>query len=133
MKLNLLTAGAMLLACAGMANAQTASTSSGNATHYTREQLKQMMRDAHTPEQFSTLAAYYGAERQTYLQKAAEEKLEWERRSQNVVSVAAKYPRPVDSARYLYEYYMEEAAETGALSAKYGRMLALPDSSAKPQ
>jgi hypothetical protein len=75
---------------------------------------------AHSPEQFKILASYYGAQHGYFLQQAAVEKQEWERRSQNVTGVLAKYPRPVDSARNLYEYYMDKASETGALEAKYG-------------
>ena len=128
MRFNPIAAGAVLLACVSVGSAQT--PAAGNAApHYTNSQLKQMMREAHTPEQYSALVAYYSSRRQEFLQKSAEEKLEWERRSQNIMSIAAKYPRPVDSARYLYEYYMQEAAEAGALSAKYGRLLASPSNS----
>jgi hypothetical protein len=42
------------------------------------------------------------------------------------MGAAAKYPRPVDSARNLYEYYMYKASEAGTLEAKYSR-LAEPD------
>jgi hypothetical protein len=123
MKLRLIAAGIVLVGCACIGSAQTASSSSGNNPHYTREQLKQLIREAHTPSQYAALAAYYDGQRQDFQQKAAEEKVEWERRSQNIVSVAAKYPRPVDSARYLYEYYTQEASEAGSLSAKYGRLV----------
>jgi hypothetical protein len=73
------------------------------------------------------LANYYGDRQKDYLQKAADEKIEWARRSQNVTGILAKYPRPVDSARNLYEYYMTRASEAGTLEAKYSRM-ATPDS-----
>jgi len=43
-----------------------------------------------------------------------------------VTGIMAKYPRPVDSARNLYEYYMTRASEAGMLEAKYTR-LAAPD------
>jgi hypothetical protein len=63
------------------------------------------------------MANYFGEQHGTYLQKAAEEKKEWDRRSQNITSAAAKYPRPVDSARNLYEYYMYKASEAGTVEA----------------
>jgi hypothetical protein len=81
---------------------------------------------AHAPEQYTALASYYGTQKADYLQQAAEEKKEWERRSQNTMSIAAKYPRPVDSSRNRYEYYMYKAAEAGTLEAKYSR-LAMPN------
>jgi len=99
-------------------------SSAENDTHYTQAQLKQMARDAHTPEQYNALAGYYEKQQSDYLHQATEEKQEWVRRSQNIVSIAAKYPRPVDSARYLYEYYAYKAAEAGQLAAKYSQLSA---------
>ena len=96
----------------------------------TKAQVKQLIRDAHTSEQYRTLAGYYGAQQTSYLQQAAEEEKEWQRRSQNIVSIAAKYPRPVDSAHYLYEYYTYEASEAAKLVVKYDR-LSGPESPAK--
>jgi hypothetical protein len=85
-----------------------------------------MALNAHAPAQYTALASCYGEQRNDLLKKAAEEKQEWERRSQNVMGAAAKYPRPVDSARNLYEYYMYKASEAGTLEARYSR-LAAPD------
>jgi hypothetical protein len=87
-------------------------------------QLKQMAKDAHTPEQYNALAQSYSQLQKSYLEKATEEKQEWDRRSQNIVSIAAKYPRPVDSARNLYEYYAYKASEAGALATKYSQLAA---------
>ena len=114
----------LALALAGSGNALGATSSSENGAHFTKTQLKQLLRDAHTPEQYRTLAGYYGGQRKSYLQQAAEEKMEWERRSQNVEGVLAKYPRPVDSARNLYEYYMYKASESESLEAKYSQLAA---------
>jgi len=88
--------------------------------------------NAHEPAQYTALASYFGKQHDNYLQKAAEEKKEWERRSQNVTSAAAKYPRPVDSARNLYEYYMYKATQAGTLEARYSH-LASPDALASAQ
>jgi hypothetical protein len=93
--------------------------------HYTQAQLKQMARDAQTPEQYRVLAGYYLNRRDTFLRQAAEEKQELARRSQNVMVVAAKYPRPVDSSRYRYEYFTYEAGEAQKLAEKF-RQLAAP-------
>jgi hypothetical protein len=86
---------------------------------HTQAQLNQLTREANTPRQYQALAAYYANQQKYFLQQAADKKAEWERRSQNVVGVLAKYPRPVDSARYLYESFVEKANEAGLRSAKY--------------
>jgi hypothetical protein len=119
MKLNLFAGCVLSTVLAGSGSLLAAAPPADQGTTYTTAQLKQLARDAHTPEQFSALAGYYGKQQKNFLQLAAEEKLEWERRSQNIMSIAAKYPRPVDSARYLYEYYSYKAAEAGQLAAKY--------------
>jgi acyl-coenzyme A synthetase/AMP-(fatty) acid ligase len=116
MKSKTIAACILALGVATVGLAQTPST-----TTYSADQIRQLVSQAHSPEQFKTLASYYDGQQQKYLAKAAEEKDEWVRRSQNVMVVAAKYPRPVDSARYLYEYYMTKASEAGALSAKFSR------------
>jgi hypothetical protein len=116
------------LATVGSAQAPNSSAQPG--AQLTKAQVKQLVREAHTPEQYNALARYYSAQQKSFLQQADDEKKEWIRRSQNIVSVAAKYPRPVDSARYLYEYETYEASEAGQLAAKYNR-LATPDPSAK--
>jgi hypothetical protein len=116
----------LLIAFASGASAQGSVSSPQTNAHYTQAQLKKLVRDAHTPEQYSALASYYGERQKNYLRLAGEEKLEWERRSRNVVGAAAKYPRPVDSARNLYEYYMYKASESGMLMAKASQ-LATPD------
>ena len=122
MKRDLLVACILSLALGGAAGAQTTASSADNGTHYTQAQLKQLERDAHSAAQYSALSGYYGNQQKNYLQKAAEEKELWIQRSQNIVSIAAKYPRPVDSARYLYEYYTYMAAESGQLAAKYTQL-----------
>jgi len=129
---NRFTTWILSLAFAGVGSAQVAASAAETGNHYTQAQLKELARDAHAPEQYKSLANYYGERQKDYLQKAADEKKEWERRSQNVVGVLAKYPRPVDSARNLYEYYMTRASEAGTLEAKYSR-LATPDAPVNAQ
>ena len=123
---NLLATCILSLAFAGVGNAQGTASSPETGAHYTQAQMKQLALNAHAPAQYTVLTSYYGAQKANYLQQAAEEKKEWQRRSQNITSIAAKYPRPVDSARNLYEYYMYKATEAGTLEAKYSR-LAAPD------
>jgi hypothetical protein len=131
-KSNLFAAFILSFALVGIGSAQEAATSSETCVHYTKTQVKQLVRDAHSPDQYRALASYYGQQQTSYMKQAAEEKQEWVRRSQNIVGVAAKYPRPVDSARNLYEYYMYKASEMGTLSLKYNQ-LGASVTSAKPQ
>lgn len=84
--------------------------------------LKQLTREAHTKEQYNALANCYEKVERGYLDQAARERQEWARRSRNVTAVAAKYPRPVDAARDLYEYYLSKASEAEKLSYKYSQL-----------
>ncbi|MGB9408818.1 MAG: hypothetical protein WCA89_14875 [Terracidiphilus sp.] len=86
--------------------------------------MKQLAREARTPEQYDILADCYKKLQKDYLEHAAVEKQEWVRRSQNTMATAAKYPRPVDSARNLYEYYLSMASKAEKLSAMYSQLAA---------
>lgn len=127
----LLAASMLAFTIAGVSKAESAASSAANSVHYTQAQLKQMIRDANSPQQYKALADYFSSRQSDYLKQAAEEKQEWIRRSQNVMVVAAKYPRPVDSARYLYEYYLYEASEAGSLADKYQRLTSAQPSQSK--
>ena len=85
---------------------------------YTKSEIKQMIRDAHSAQQYHKIAAYFEGRQQYFKQQAQSEKLEWERRSQNVTGPAAKYPRPVDSSRNRYEYFSYEVQQM-ALQAEH--------------
>jgi hypothetical protein len=124
MKTSLLAASILSLAVVTTATSTAFAVPADKSSQPSSSQLKQMARDAHTPEQYNALAQSYDQLQKSYLAKAAEEKQEWDRRSQNAVSISAKYPRPVDSARNLYEYYAYKASEAGALAAKYSQLAA---------
>src|SRR5580692_10220004 len=110
------------IAFAGAAFAQGAGSSGQTDAHYTQAQVRQLALTAHSPEQYKALAGYYEQEENRYARLAADEKQEWDRRSsQPIVGTLAKYPRPVDSARNLYEYYMYKVAENRMLEARYSR------------
>src|ERR1700683_2197663 len=79
----------LALAFASAGNAQATASSTETGAHYTQAQLKELERSAHAPEQYNALADYYGGRQKNYLREAAEEKKEWERRSQNVTGVLA--------------------------------------------
>jgi hypothetical protein len=121
---NLIAASILSLAFASAGIAQASDPSAKDRKQFTQTQLSQLEHEAQAPEQYRVLANYFGAQQDKYLKLASEEKKEWDRRSQNIVSIAAKYPRPVDSARYLYEYYMYKASENRSLEAKYSHLAA---------
>jgi hypothetical protein len=111
--------GILSLALATLGNAQGNASPKETGDHYTQSQLKKLAKEARTPEQYNVLASYYDNKQHVFLLKAADEKQEMERRSQYTTSISAKYPKPVDSARNLYEYYTQKASEAGVLSDKY--------------
>ena len=78
-----------------------------------------MIQAAHTEEQYKVLATYFRSQQQTFEQQAQAEKVEWDRRSQNVTGPAAKYPRPVDSSKNRYEYFTYEARQMNEQAAHY--------------
>jgi hypothetical protein len=96
-----------------------ASAQPSTAVHYSQSEVRKMIRQAHTPQQYQTLAAYFKAEQQAYERQAQSEKAEWERRSQNVTGLAAKYPRPVDSSKNRYEYFTYEAGQKAQQAAHF--------------
>ena len=124
MNRNLFATCILALAFAGAASAQGAASSAETGAHYTKAQVKELKRNAQTPAQYAVLAGYYGAQKADYLRQAAEEKKEWERRSKNVSVAFGKYPRPVDSARNLYEYYLYKASKAETLQAKFSQLAA---------
>ena len=90
-------------------------------SRYSGAQVKKMAHEAHTPDQYRAIARYFEQRQSEYSDKAADQMAEWARRSQNVSGPAAKYPRPVDEARNLYEYYAHEADDAAFQADKYNR------------
>jgi hypothetical protein len=91
---------------------------------YDKSEMISMMRTAHTTSQYRALAGYFRAQEQQFEQKASSEKQEMDRRSANVTSIAAKYPRPVDSSRNRYEYFTYKAQEMGQKATHYESLVA---------
>jgi hypothetical protein len=86
--------------------------------NFTRAEIQNMVRNAHTAEQYRELAEYYRFRQQSYQLRARAEEREWVRRTFDV-SAPAKYPSPEDSSKDRYEYFMYEAAKMGVLAARY--------------
>jgi hypothetical protein len=91
---------------------------------YSKSELHKMIREAHSPDQYRSLAKYFRTQELKYQQQAQTEKMEWAHRAENTTSVAAKYPRPVDSSRNRYEYLMYEADQMNQKAARYDGLAA---------
>ena len=89
---------------------------------YTSAQIKTMVREAHAVEQYTVLADYYAALEHRYKQKAIDQMHLWRERSEMFTPLSEKWPRPVDSARNLHDYYQYKAAHSAALQGKYRRL-----------
>jgi hypothetical protein len=88
----------------------------------TPAQIRDMARSAHTPEQYTQLADYYQARRRMYVKKASETMDLWARRNAVITPLGEKWPRPVDSARDLYDYYLHQAAKSAATAQRYSNL-----------
>lgn len=113
----------LTLSLVSAGNALGSVTLAENGAHYTKAQLKQMIREAHAPEQYRALAQFYDEKQKLFLQRADKERQEWEQLSENASTRAGKYPRPVDWARYQYEYDMEKATKARGFSIKYSQLV----------
>lgn len=102
---------------AGPGYAQTARAE--EPPQYTAAQIRDMARAAHTPDQYSELADYYQARRRMFVRQASEEMDLWAQRNAVITPLSEKWPRPVDSARNLYDSYLYQAAKSAARAARY--------------
>jgi spore cortex formation protein SpoVR/YcgB (stage V sporulation) len=116
-KMQVLAAIAAITVTAGLARAQN--SMNAGISH---AQVEQMLRSAHTVEQYQMLASYFHARQVVFEEKAQSEKQEWDRRSQITAASYQKYPRPADSSRNRYEYFTSEAQQAGDQAAHYGSL-----------
>jgi hypothetical protein len=116
MKRTIFVQFAMAFAVAIIGNVPPASA---QVPQYSRAEVKQMIQDAHTSQQYQALAAYYRARQHEYKEQARAEMREWERRIQFDWGPAEKYPRPVDSSRNRYEYFTYEANQMSQKAAHF--------------
>jgi hypothetical protein len=113
------------IACAaGILIASAVAAGQPTSPSYSHAELKKMIGEAHTAEQYKTLATYFSSQAKSYKQKAANEKQEWWRRSQVDAALYEKYPRPVDSSRNRYEYFAYEAQQMNAQASRYEELAA---------
>ncbi len=110
----------LVLPITGMAQSTALATS--QSKKYSRQALRDLMRSAHNSAQYQLLADYFRQQESSYRVKAAAEKMEWDRRAQQMTGAAQKYPRPVDSAHYLYDSYLLKADQSGTLAQHYEQL-----------
>ena len=107
------------LAIALAAGSVAARAESSTPVKLSNAELKQMEQDAHTPQQYQELASYFRSRQQDFRQQAVSEVPLMAWRSQFTFSLAAKYPRPYDSSRNRYDYFMYETHQMSQKAAYY--------------
>jgi hypothetical protein len=93
------------------------------STSMTPQQAHSLIKSAHSNEEYRQLSGYFHQQEAVYRAKAADERLERDRRAQVNAGLYQKYPRPVDSAQSLYESYVS-TADNAALRARHYDQLA---------
>jgi|HubBroStandDraft_4_1064222.scaffolds.fasta_scaffold355030_1 hypothetical protein len=122
----------LLIACAVLACASTSAflrAESANSQNLSRADLKRMVQSAHTTEDYLTLASYFRWRQQEFVQQAQSEKVEWARRSMIGYLAAAKYPNPVDSSKYRFQYFEYESQKMGQQAAHFEQLSAAASAS----
>jgi hypothetical protein len=109
---------------------QMACAASQDKKDLSRAEIRKMVREAHTADQYRTLAAYFRDRQETLDQSARKEREEWEQEASGTTfSVAAKYPRPVDASRNRYEYLSAKAFEMSQKASYYEGLASVADKS----
>ena len=121
--LKVVAAVSLAIPLAGMAQPATQSA------QLTKQEVRDLKQNAHESAQFKQLADYYHQQEAAYRAKAAEEKVEWDRRQQmDPYGTAVKIPSPANSAQRLYESYTYEAEHNSDLANHYEQLAAAPES-----
>jgi hypothetical protein len=107
------------MAIALAAGSVAARAESSTPVKLSNAELKQMEHNAQTPEQYAALASYFRSRQQDFRQQAISEVPLMAWRSQFTFSLAAKYPRPYDSSRNRYDYFMYETHQMSQKAAYY--------------
>lgn len=108
------------IACAaGFLIASVACVGQPTSPGYSHAELRKMIREAHTAEQYQTLATYFSSQEMSYEQRAAVEKREWLRLRPVYATLNQKYPRPADSSRNWYMYLTYKAQQMDAQATHY--------------
>jgi hypothetical protein len=101
-----------------------------NHAHYSRSELRRMMKEASSADQCRTLATWFREEETIFRVKAEAENRDYER-YKNVL-IPAKFPTRADTARGLKDYYSYKANQMAALASRYETQLSRLDPSYRP-
>jgi hypothetical protein len=113
------------LACAaGILIAGAVCAGQSVSPSYNHAELKKMIGEAHTAEQYNTLATYFESQEQNYEQKAVVERHEWHQLSHGFMTMNQRYPRPADASRNRYEYFSSKALQMNSRASYYQRLAA---------
>ncbi len=97
---------------------------SNHPIHLSSHELRNLMQNAHDSAQYKQLGVYFRQQEAQSRAKAAAELIERNQRAQNTMGSAQKYPRPVDSAQYLYDSYVQSAEQAAAHAQHYEQLAA---------
>ena len=84
-----------------------------------------LMKTAHDSSQYRALAAYFRQKKQSFSSERDAELALWNSRKQAIAVNQNKYPRPVDSAHNLYDYYAYETNHAAAQAQHYEQIAAI--------
>jgi len=90
--------------------------------HYSRSELRNLMKNAKSPEDYLKLARYSRYKEQLYRVKAEAEMDDYAHCARNVMLVP-KFPTRPDVTQKMYEYYSYEADKNATLAAQYEGLL----------
>jgi hypothetical protein len=107
---------------AGMS--QSTSQAASLSMPMTAHDVQLLMKSAHSVEQYKQIAGYFHQQEAVYRAKAADEKVERDRRAQVTAGLYQKFPRPVDSAQALYESYVSTADSAALQAQRYDQLAA---------
>jgi len=120
----LIAAAALAFAFPLPGKTQSTAQTANMSTPMTAHDVQSLIKIAHSTEQYKQLASYYRQKEAGYRAKAAEEEIERDRRAHVNAGLMQKYPRPVDSAQYLYASYVSDANGAALQAEHYDRLAA---------
>ena len=101
-----------------VAIAQSTEETASRTAPTSHREVRELIKAAHTSSQYKDLASYYYQQEVNYRAKASAQWIELDRRAQVAGHLYQRYPRPVDSALYLYDSYVS-SANSAALQARH--------------
>lgn len=113
----MITATAIFLMIPIAGTAQSSQTAS-LVTPLSPNEVRDLIKSAHSVAEYKHLAGYFHQQETDYRAKAADEKVELDRRAQVNAGLYQKYPRPVDTAQGFYDSYVS-SANSAALQARH--------------